>query len=105
MIERNDQGGEMKRYAPPSKFGEFGPPMVESQNGNYYLVEEVDALNTPRPIDTAPKDGTEFLALGTDEIWDHVHINYGGFVCEKNGLYDWDISEYTHWLPLPPEVK
>jgi len=36
--------------------------MVESQNGNYYLVEEVDALNTPRPIDTAPKDGTEFLA-------------------------------------------
>lgn len=64
MIERNDQGKDMKRYTPthPDDRKDWTENvMQEHPEGEFYHVEEVDALTAPRPIDSAPKDGTPIL--------------------------------------------
>lgn len=54
-----------------------------------------------QPIETAPKDGSEFIG--------YVATSYqGGAVVlhwyKKYGWIDWDydVWEPTHWMPLPP---
>lgn len=57
-----------------------------------------------QPIDTAPKDGTWFVA------WDPLlNVNGGGpFICAYDSSLKqfFDVSagieEPTHWMPLPP---
>lgn len=59
-----------------------------------------------QPIETAPRDETEFLAYGPDpEMWQVV------FYCphEKWPQYIWAVEDgatrhrdaFTHWMPLP----
>jgi len=69
-----------------------------------------------RPIKTAPKDGTHFLAThvksGVQRItWygKTSHIALYGW-CEGEDAEDIDLWEPTHWMPLPkapafPSVK
>lgn len=85
--------------------------------------QELAALLDPwRPIETAPKDGSAFLAYGIhttsppdaqrgvkpgDNWWAIILYDVwrkradGGdcWVFAKDGKYTW--SEPTHWLPLP----
>lgn len=61
------------------------------------------------PIETCPKDGTEFLAAGQrregSESWWECNIlavDASGEVSEDYAL-DGGLQDYSHWLPLPPE--
>lgn len=63
-----------------------------------------------RPIETAPKDGTQFLAavyaqnIKDRTAWWEIHI-----LClddETGHIHDdyergWDLVAYSHWMPLP----
>lgn len=64
-----------------------------------------------KPIETAPKDGTEFLAFGSyryegddaDTIYHYV-VSYA-----NNETHPWEIDGtqfgpkfFSHWMPLPP---
>ena len=54
-----------------------------------------------RPIETAPKDGTEFLSIyGLDDDGTYWIIYWNGafFECVSSGH---EISHATHWMPLP----
>lgn len=56
------------------------------------LIAEVERYQW-RPIETAPKDGSEFLLVQPDGSM-HVSYHYQG---------SWGFSpEPTHWMPLPP---
>lgn len=57
-----------------------------------------------QPIETAPKDGTRFLAawrwkFGTKKDWCYVVMHYGhdGFIVSWD--FDGD-AEPTHWKPI-----
>lgn len=66
---------------------------------------------TPRPIETAPKDGTHILAVAEDKEWTVVYYKQTHSRLEER----WRIHRCsgthlikpTHWLPLPksPEVQ
>ncbi len=66
---------------------------------------------TPRPIETAPKDGTHILAVAEDKEWTVVYYKQTHSTLEER----WRIHRCsgthlikpTHWLPLPksPEVR
>lgn len=69
-----------------------------------------------KPIETAPKDGTEILLLEYLSEDDYGSVDRGcwGFVetSDYNGekIYDWlsnygHIEEPTHWMPLPEPPK
>lgn len=67
-----------------------------------------------RPIETAPKDGTPFLAAiyvcHNDEPrrWDMHVIGYDAAYGEMNSYFEtgWEIEDYAFWqpLPTPPEA-
>lgn len=61
-----------------------------------------------RPIETAPKDGSPFLAChyrsGVHAITWHgkaSHVPLYGW-CEGDDAEDIDLWQPTHWMPLPP---
>ena len=68
-----------------------------------------------QPIETAPKDGTRILAYGKhgldvdEQKWATVvWQDYSkGFVCDPNEAteYDPEVSNITHWMPLPEKPK
>ena len=55
-----------------------------------------------KPIDTAPKDGLQFLAYGDEAGFGVVNYdkNILTFV-ESDVLLLVDGGYYTHWMPLP----
>jgi hypothetical protein len=66
-----------------------------------------------QPIDTAPKDGTSFLAFedgdvyqccwgpeAWDQSWRPLVLNYHGCGCCGGGKI-----AFTHWMPLPEPPK
>jgi hypothetical protein len=64
-----------------------------------------------RPIETAPKDGTRFLAAQPDSggwivgvcLWCKTpHVPIYGFHFTEGDPEDWDIAKPTIWQPLPP---
>lgn len=75
---------------------------------------EVDD-RTPRPISTAPHDGTEVLAWSkTGKTWHQVYWKtqeHGNWLWEKpfpprwacrwNSDYYQGQNEFSHWLPIP----
>lgn len=67
-----------------------------------------------QPIETAPKDGTDFLAYGPGGVGDRkimavMHASESGEFWRLSHVsgweYDVDIEEPTHWMPLtgPPK--
>ena len=62
-----------------------------------------------KPIETAPKDGSEFLCLFEGEYfvaWWHSPDDE--FVWMQPGLFTWDDDVYVrpqHWMPLPPSPE
>ena len=63
-------------------------------------VERLRALTTPQPIETAPKDGTRFIA------YQKYRDVCGCWWMETEGWCGWQNDadsepEPTHWLPLP----
>ena len=82
------------------------------------LREQVEKLSTWRPIDTAPRDGSEVLLrvkvrAGISGKCLVGHYMKGGHCIEGHppisaGWYFWNGSFFdsaagpTHWLPLPP---
>lgn len=78
------------------------------------LPAEVDD-RTPRPISTAPHDGTEVLAWSkTGKTWHQVYWKtqeHGNWLWEKpfppswacrwNSDYYQGQNEFSHWLPIP----
>jgi hypothetical protein len=59
-----------------------------------------------QPIETAPKDGTHFLASVDGDVrvvaWGKTsHVPLYGFCLADQGVEDFDICEPTHWMPLP----
>lgn len=62
-----------------------------------------------QPIQTAPRDGTEVLAMDTDgPVLMAWHDDADGWCLRANG--DWDLfdafaiqyAEPTAWMPIPP---
>lgn len=63
-------------------------------------VERLRQLTTPQPIETAPKDGTRFIA------YQKYRDVCGCWWMETEGWCGWQNDadsepEPTHWLPLP----
>lgn len=74
------------------------------------------ALETPAPvwmdIESAPKDGTEFLAIQDIPSTVYMVVSYDNSSVDEDmvwastdGIYHKDL--FTHWMPLPtpPELK
>ncbi len=67
-----------------------------------------------QPIETAPKDGTEFIGFGTYPDHDETPVEYM-HVAHFSGDYEhpWEINDgdfvspcyFTHWMPLPEPPK
>lgn len=67
-----------------------------------------------RPIETAPKDGTEFIGLNDGLVYTtHWHLYYDKWPFQEGGptyrggwsRETWDQHSPcnpTHWMPLPP---
>lgn len=66
------------------------------------MIGSLAPVNTWLPIETAPKDGTKFLAFEDGEM--------AVVACGINGWF-WVASAHayyivpTHWQPLPPLPK
>ena len=59
-----------------------------------------------QPIETAPKDGTEFLA--TKKGWRYPHSAYWNESRQsfENPFCDYYMDQPSHWMPLPaPPTK
>ncbi len=68
--------------------------------------------NEWQPIDTAPKDGSDILAISDDlEIvtiwWNDDNNENDDKGCWSNSFYGMGIEEtkFTHWMPLPEPPK
>lgn len=62
--------------------------------------------NEWRPIETAPRDGTNFLAIVDRKVrvcyWGKTsHVPLYGFCLSDQGPEDCDLCEPTGWMPLP----
>ena len=93
--------------APTSSAGD--PPWLADAK---VLLAALDARGEPvwRPIESAPRDGTTFLAAvevmsnKTGAAWWELHL----VACDDetgdvHRDYDqgWSLDAYTHWMPLP----
>ena len=63
---------------------------------------------TWKPIETAPKDGSTFLAVCLEGYIQVVMWDSSGKTCDEEGDVDYYTSEMTdryvcptHWMPLP----
>jgi hypothetical protein len=57
-----------------------------------------------QPIETAPKDGTRFLAfyVADEGIYDILWDEGLGWVSQDYSIENFMQSDFTHWMPLPP---
>ena len=66
-------------------------------------------MNEWQPIETAPTDGTYFLALYIPDGKRHLIPKYGvGCKTQLTGdlVWDWGWAMHpTHWMELPPPPK
>jgi hypothetical protein len=62
-------------------------------------VAELRDAQTPRPMETAPRDGTEILVWQQGE-WALVSFDTGDWYTQDGVRFD--VAPYALWLPLPP---
>ena len=55
-----------------------------------------------QPIESAPKDGTEFLAIAHETVFWVVFFDGKDFQCVATGNH---VGPLTHWMPLPAPPK
>jgi len=64
-----------------------------------------------QPIETAPKDGTEFLAAiqvhntRGDEWWERHVVAVDDATGDLISDQPWSLGDYSHWMPLPDPPK
>lgn len=79
---------------------------MSDQPGNSPVRPEVSSANTWRPIDSAPKDGSEILIYDGFEpfagsgYWNAEDAEWIG--CSRRSAL-W--KQPTHWMPLPEPSK
>jgi len=80
--------------------GPHPPRSLEHLADIFCIAEEALSLDPWQPIETAPKDGTEFLAINNGGYQFVVWWNVDAFQC-----IDDVIDNLTHWQPLPAPPK
>jgi len=105
---------EITTYKPfHSAVGYVREDLYEAAKADNARLREAQAW---QPIETAPKDGTLFVAVGF--VKEHAYATVGGFELwdiEEGiwGFHDHNASEWfedekdwpTHWMPLPEPPK
>ncbi len=87
-------------------------PSLALQRAAADEIARLDALLRPRPIATAPRDGTFILLICPSGYTTTPFVYVSGRMCPdyhagrwidhaNDDLTDWGL-EPTHWLPLPP---
>jgi len=91
-------------------------PAIEPVTDEDVMVARLTAANGWRPIETAPKDGTWFLAISAGEHkWTGAKFRpvivaitpEGDYIADdiSDEFVEFEPSELplTHWMPLPKE--
>ena len=63
-----------------------------------------------QPIETAPKDGSQFIGGLYVRCWNHARdtarLEWEQHVISYNNDEEmdcgWSFNDFTHWMPLPP---
>ena len=96
------------KFKDETVFMEFGKDVVKNTLLVYLKLKEHSILSSfdPvadsvwKPIDTAPKDGSRFLAISSDDsqpiVFGHFDTCDGRYYNLRN-----DARDLTHWAPLP----
>lgn len=85
---------------------------TEPEKYRQVAIAAINAMHGWQPIETAPRDGTHFLAtaivrnIKTDARWWETHVIWAD---DETGEvhpecdHGWSrIEDYSHWMPLPP---
>lgn len=106
-------GDELSRYQFYQRAQEAATRLEKAESTAAALSQKAEAPGW-QPIETAPKDGTMYLA--TDGL--HIQEENCPGDCYYPGLWEWSASrlswrggargdgfEPTHWMPPPPAPK
>lgn len=69
-------------------------------------IAELEALTRPRPMESAPRDGSRIWATVDGAVrvvaWGKTsHVPLYGFCLADQGAEDFDLCEPTEWWPMP----
>jgi len=111
LVKRLRDLGDRAEYMP--HMHHIAADRIEELEAELARLREAQAW---QPIETAPKDGTLFVAVGF--VKEHAYATVGGFELwdiEEGiwGFHDHNASEWfedekdwpTHWMPLPEPPK
>lgn len=109
---------EMKQAASAFWYEKDEPAFATMKKAFGEMYEEMLAAAPKQtdgwtPIETAPRDGTYFMATSQPSqemhvftcCWSAYHPNAKGKECWRNSRICGDKLNPTHWMPLPPAPK